>query len=68
LIEYTLLLAFVCRASASVVYQRGRRVGGIWRATNSQLAVAQYVSQLRFALRRFSSKPIFRVLGLRSGI
>lgn len=40
LIEYTLLLAFVCLASAALFISAGGSVGGIWSATNSQLAVA----------------------------
>jgi Flp pilus assembly pilin Flp len=37
LIEYTLLLAFVCLASAALFISAGGSVGGIWSATNSQL-------------------------------
>jgi Flp pilus assembly pilin Flp len=40
LIEYTLLLAFVCLASAALFVSAGGSVGGIWSATNSQLASA----------------------------
>ena len=40
LIEYTLLLAFVCLASAALFISAGGSVGGIWSATNSQLAAA----------------------------
>jgi len=40
LIEYTLLLAFVCLASAALFISAGGSIGGIWTATNSQLAVA----------------------------
>jgi len=40
LIEYTLLLAFVCLASAALFIGAGGSVSGIWSATNSQLAVA----------------------------
>jgi Flp pilus assembly pilin Flp len=40
LIEYTLLLAFVCLASAALFISAGGSVGGIWSATNSQLSVA----------------------------
>jgi Flp pilus assembly pilin Flp len=40
LIEYTLLLAFVCLASAALFVSAGGSVSGIWSATNSQLAVA----------------------------
>lgn len=40
LIEYTLLLAFVCLASAALFISAGGSVSGIWSATNSQLAVA----------------------------
>lgn len=40
LIEYTLLLAFVCLASAALFVGAGTSVAGIWTATNSQLAAA----------------------------
>jgi Flp pilus assembly pilin Flp len=40
LIEYTLLLAFVCLASAALFISAGGSVSGIWSATNSDLAVA----------------------------
>ena len=40
LIEYTLLIAFVCLASAALFISAGGSVGGIWSSTNSQLAVA----------------------------
>jgi Flp pilus assembly pilin Flp len=40
LIEYTLLLAFVCLASAALFISAGGSVSGIWSATNSQLTAA----------------------------
>jgi Flp pilus assembly pilin Flp len=40
LIEYTLLLAFVCIATAALFISSGGSLSGIWSATNSQLAVA----------------------------
>ena len=40
LIEYTLLLAFVCLASAALFLSAGGSVAGIWNATNSRLASA----------------------------
>jgi Flp pilus assembly pilin Flp len=40
LIEYTLLLAFVCLASATLFIGAGRSVSGIWVATNTRLAAA----------------------------
>ena len=40
LIEYTLLLAFVCLASAALFISAGGSVAGIWTSTNSQLGVA----------------------------
>ena len=40
LIEYTLLLAFVCLASAALFISAGGSVAGIWTATNSRLSVA----------------------------
>ena len=40
LIEYTLLLAFVCLASAALFISTGGSVSGIWSSTNSQLTLA----------------------------
>jgi Flp pilus assembly pilin Flp len=40
LIEYTLLLAFVCLASAALFISAGGSVSGIWSASNSRLAAA----------------------------
>ena len=40
LIEYTLLLAFVALASATLFIGAGKSVSGIWSVTNSRLVVA----------------------------
>ena len=40
LIEYTLLMAFVALASASIFISAGTSISGIWSSTNSQLVVA----------------------------
>ena len=40
LIEYTLLLAFVALASASLFIIAGHNIKSIWTTTNSQLAAA----------------------------
>jgi Flp pilus assembly pilin Flp len=40
LIEYTLLLAFVCLGAASLFIGAGKSVSGIWTAGNSRLAAA----------------------------
>ena len=40
LIEYTLLLAFVCLASAALFIGAGGSVSGIWTAANSRLVAA----------------------------
>jgi Flp pilus assembly pilin Flp len=40
LIEYTLLLAFVCLASAALFISAGGSVAGIWSATNGDLTAA----------------------------
>jgi Flp pilus assembly pilin Flp len=40
LIEYTLLMAFVALASASLFLGAGGSIKGIWSVTNSQLAAA----------------------------
>jgi Flp pilus assembly pilin Flp len=40
LIEYTLLLAFVCLASAALFISAGGSVSGIWASANSDLAAA----------------------------
>jgi Flp pilus assembly pilin Flp len=44
LIEYTLLLAFVALASASLFLSAGNSVGGIWGSANSQLVAANTTS------------------------
>ena len=40
LIEYTLLLAFVCLASAALFISAGSSIGGIWTQANSRLTNA----------------------------
>jgi Flp pilus assembly pilin Flp len=40
LIEYTLLLAFVALASASLFISAGNSVSGIWGNTSTQLSLA----------------------------
>jgi len=40
LIEYTLLLAFVCLASAALFINAGQSISGIWATTNSILSNA----------------------------
>ena len=40
LIEYTLLLAFVCIATAALFVSSGGSISGIWTAANSQLSSA----------------------------
>jgi len=40
LIEYTLLMAFVALASASLFISAGSSVAGIWVSANTQLAAA----------------------------
>ncbi len=40
LIEYTLLLAFVCLASAALFISAGGSVSGIWTSANSDLGAA----------------------------
>jgi Flp pilus assembly pilin Flp len=40
LIEYTLLLAFVCLASAALFISAGGSVAGIWTSANKDLATA----------------------------
>ena len=40
LIEYTLLMAFVCLSSAALFIGAGSSVSGIWTAANSQLGAA----------------------------
>ena len=40
LIEYTLLLAFVALASATMFIRAGGSIKSIWTTTNSQLAAA----------------------------
>ena len=40
LIEYTLLLAFVCLATAALFINSGGSLTGIWSTANSKLATA----------------------------
>ena len=40
LIEYTLLMAFVCLTSAALFVGAGSSVSGVWTTTNTQLAAA----------------------------
>jgi len=40
LIEYTLLLAFVCMATAALFISSGGSLSGIWAAANTQLSAA----------------------------
>ena len=40
LIEYSLLLAFVCLASAAILTSTGTSVKGIWTKTESKLTAA----------------------------
>jgi len=40
LIEYTLLLAFVCLASAALFISAGSSVSGIWTQANTRLTAA----------------------------
>ena len=44
LIEYTLLMAFVCLTSAALFIGAGTSVSGIWTTANSQLAAAANVA------------------------
>ena len=40
LIEYTLLIAFVCLATAALFVSSGGSLSGIWTSANSRLDVA----------------------------
>jgi Flp pilus assembly pilin Flp len=40
LVEYTLLLAFVCLGSAALFINAGGSISGIWGVTNSRLTTA----------------------------
>lgn len=40
LIEYTLLLAFVCLATAALFISSGGSLSGIWNVANSRLTAA----------------------------
>jgi Flp pilus assembly pilin Flp len=40
LIEYTLLMAFVCLTSAALFVSAGTSLFGVWTGTSSQLATA----------------------------
>jgi Flp pilus assembly pilin Flp len=41
LIEYTLLVAFVCLATAALFVNSGGSLSGIWISANSQLAAGK---------------------------
>ena len=40
LVEYTLLLAFVCMVSAALFIGAGQSIGGIWTQANTRLTAA----------------------------
>jgi Flp pilus assembly pilin Flp len=40
LIEYTLLLAFVCLATSALFVSSGGSLSGIWNSANSDLTIA----------------------------
>jgi len=44
LVEYTLLLAFVCLASAALFINAGQAVGGIWSTASTELSQANSTS------------------------
>jgi Flp pilus assembly pilin Flp len=44
LVEYTLLLAFVCLAGAAAFIGMGRTTAGLWTTVNSRLAAANQSS------------------------
>ena len=44
LVEYSLLLAFVCLSGAAMFIGMGRNVNGIWSIVNSRLASANQSS------------------------
>ena len=46
LVEYTLLLAFVCLASAALFINAGNSLAGIWTQTNTTIGNANSVAQL----------------------
>jgi len=41
LVEYTLLLAFVCLAAAALFINAGQSISGIWSVANTKLNQAQ---------------------------
>ena len=44
LVEYSLLLAFVCLSGAAMFIGMGRNVNGIWSIVNSRMAAANQSS------------------------
>jgi len=40
LMEYTLMLAFICLTSAALFIGTGTSVSGVWNSTNTQLTAA----------------------------
>lgn len=45
LIEYALLLAFICLFSAAVFVSVGREISGIWQAANETTKTANTIAQ-----------------------
>jgi Flp pilus assembly pilin Flp len=44
LVEYTLLVAFICMASAAIFIDTGGSMSGIWGAASNQLTSANSLS------------------------
>lgn len=44
LLEYTLLVGFICLAGAAMIVSMSGLTGGLWSAVNSRMAAANQVS------------------------
>jgi Flp pilus assembly pilin Flp len=44
LVEYTLLIGFICLAGAATVVSMGSITGGLWSAVNARMAASNQVS------------------------
>ena len=68
LIEYTLLLAFVCLATAALFISSGGSLSGIWITANSRSDDGQYCGcELTLHNRNREAAPVSAPIGLGTG-
>ena len=61
LIEYTLLLAFVCLATSALFVSSGGSLSGIWTSANSQLVTANTSASAETRVRGTRLRSIMTV-------